>query len=274
MIRQAIMWEWMEDMKQEMRKNFKYNRDMIAEFRKPEKVRRILLALPYTYQQCTEMNIDDHVATDNNIAFQVVDITLEDDSNAWSVAAKSHGDPFSLEDIKDVVIDCYNPSTHPCVLTASCNPDTVYQEAVATVIFHPTVTQSTFDNVAMEVNVAANEDRLPVALSTYGGVVTTGKMLWATSRYRFEKKARGCCDPGVTPISETSLEFDEKDSCEQDCLADVECLAFNLFQSGKYGEINENTRFRCEHHRGVVTGVVLNTPDCRQTECSWTKVDF
>merc|ERR1712166_1077817 len=72
---------------------------------------------------------------------------------------------------------------------------------------------------------AANEDRLPVAVSTTGGVVTTGKMVWATSRYRFEANpnsdngfARGCCNPGVSPISETSLIFEN-----------VECTAYELF---------------------------------------------
>ena len=218
----TLLFEYMEDLKQEVRLSHKYTRDMISEIHaKPTKERKILLALPMTYQQCVGMNVDDHKATDADIAFQVVDITLEHGSNAWQETAKTYGDPFSIDDIKDVVVDCHDPLDDPCVLTASCThvqggstntdhatPEAAYQEAVATVIFHASLTQSAYDNVATEVNAAANEDRLPVAVSTTGGVVTTGKMVWATPRYRFESNpnsdhgfARGCCNPGVSPIS-------------------------------------------------------------------------
>merc|ERR1712166_468418 len=173
----TLMWEYMEDLKQEVRLSHKYTRDMISEIHaKPTKERKILLALPMTYQQCFGMNVDDHKATDANIAFQVVDITLEHGSNAWQETAKTYGDPFSVNDIKDVVIRCHDPLDDPCVLTASCThiqggstntdhatPEAAYQEAVATVIFHASLTQSAYDNVATEVNAAANEDRLPVA---------------------------------------------------------------------------------------------------------------
>lgn len=272
----TLMWEWMEDSKQETRKQLKYNRDLIEQKEKPQEERKLLLALPMTYAECMEMNVDDHAATGKDVAFQIVDITLEDGSNAWSEAAKAYGDPFTVDDIKEVVIDCYDPLTHPCARTASCDPDKLYQEAVATVIFHGSLTKSAYDNVFSEVVAATNAPnggRLPVVVSTFGGVLTTGKMVWATSRYRFENKALGCCSPGVTPMSETSLEYDEVSLCEQECLADVECTAFNLYRNSN-GVINENTRFRCEHHKGIVTGTSKQTLDCRQTDCSWKKVDF
>merc|ERR1712166_1040377 len=79
----TLLFEYIEDLKQEMRSSFKYTRDMISEIHaKPTKARKILLALPMTYQQCVGMNVDDHKATDADIAFQVVDITLEHGSNA------------------------------------------------------------------------------------------------------------------------------------------------------------------------------------------------
>lgn len=257
----------MEDSKQESRKQFKYIRDLVEENRKPEEERKLLLALPMTYTQCTEMNVDDHAATDKDVAFKVVDITLEDDSNAWQEAAKAYGDPFSIDDIKDVVIDCYDPSTDPCVLTASCNPDKVYQEAVATVIFHASMTKSAYDNVFTEVAAAANEGRLLVAVSTAGGTVTAGNMLWATSRYRFKQKLRGCCHPGVTPIAVLNLDADETDTCEEDCLANADCTAFELLTGA-------NNRYMCEHHSGIVTEVYLASASCRVSICGWDKIYF
>ena len=207
----------------------------------------------------------------------VVDITLEDSSNAYQEAAKAYGDPFAVDDIKDVVIDCYNPAALPCVVTASCDhmeggstntdhatPTAAYQEAVATVIFNPSLTKSAYDNVAAEVNAAANAARLLVAVSTTGGTETAGPMVWATSRYRFEDRERGCCSPGVTTLSVSPMERSEEASCGETCLANLQCTAFAWETTG-------GDRFLCHHHSGIVKAALVA---CRTTYCTWNKVDF
>eukprot|EP00729_Bicosta_minor_P020712 gene20712-22663_t len=59
----TLLWEYIEDMKQETRKQHKYTIDLIEQKEKPQEERKLLLALPMTYAECLEMNVDDHAAT-------------------------------------------------------------------------------------------------------------------------------------------------------------------------------------------------------------------